>query len=820
MRELTPEEMRPAAVGGELSFETTDEVPSLEGLVGQDRAAGAIEFGLRIRSTGFNIFVSGLSGTGRTTSVLSAVRAMAETEPTPDDWCYVHNFANPDEPVAIRLPAGKAVAFRRDMETLVAELRVEIPKAFEAKMYEEVRNSIIKEFQRQKERIFEELERMAKTASFQIQQTPSGVTFVPLIEGKPLADEDIEKLTDHARMEIRKKRELLFEQLTESLRKVREAEKQTRARLADLETQVISGVIEPRFRELKEQYASFKEVLDYLDAVQRDILSNADDFQEKKEVEVLPGLRLGGKDQSLARYAVNVFVDNSSTRGAPVVHELNPTAYNLSGRIEYRPQLGAMVTDFTMIKPGALHRANGGYLIVQAVDLLRNYYAWDTLKRALRNRTILIQDINEQFRLINTPTLKPQPIPAEMKVIVIGTPLIYYLLYTYDDEFRKLFKVRADFSSFMKRDAAGVRNYASFIRRICAEERLPALDREAVGAVLEYGSRLSEHQERLTTRFIAIADLVREAAFLAMSSGGGTVREEHVRRALEAKAYRSNLIEERVRELISEGTIFIDTDGAVVGQVNGLSVSIVGDHAFGRPVRITARVYAGRSGMVNIDRETKLAGTIHNKGFLILSGYMGEKFGAGFPLVFSATICFEQSYDEIEGDSASSAELYALLSALAGVPLRQSVAVTGSVNQKGEIQPVGGVNEKIEGFFAACKAKGKVDGHGVIIPEANRKHLVLKPEVIEACRDGRFHIWTVRTIDEGLEILTGMPGGALLPDGRYPEESVNGRVMARLTALLRAYHRREAGRPKESGKRGLNRFRRKPSQRKQEKGHA
>ncbi|MCM8818091.1 MAG: AAA family ATPase [Candidatus Omnitrophica bacterium] len=770
-----------------LNFNTTEEVPPLEGIIGQERAKKALEFGLRIKSSGYNIFVSGITGSGRTTSVEQAVRKIAEKGKTPDDWCYVYNFSNPDNPNVLRFPPGKANEFKKDMESLVNELKVELPKTFESDIYEEHKNQIIKEFQNKRNELFEKIEQSAKNAGFQIKQTPSGVVFIPLIEGQPLKEEDIDKLTDEAKNEIRKKQDFLYEELNDVLRKVREFEKEAKDKLNKLERETAEFTIAPRITELKEKYKDFKDVCNYLDQVEKDMIENLDDFKEKKEIELLPGLKLPDRDSSLYRYTVNVFIDNSNTKGSPVIKETNPTAYNLSGRIEYRPQFGAMVTDFTMIKPGALHKANGGYLILQVLDVLKNYYAWETLKRALKNNEIIIEDLNEQFRLINTPTLRPQPIPFDGKVILIGHPIFYYLLYTYDEEFRKLFKVRADFSLLMDKNEEGYRNYASFISKICKEENLRHLDKYAVGKIIEYGSRIVEDREKLTTHFIEIADIIREANFWAEMDNSEIVMEKHVKKALEEKIYRSNLIEKRIEELIKEGTIMVDTDGEKVGQINGLSIISLGDYSFGKPSKITCNVYIGRSGVINIDREVKLAGKIHNKGFLILNTYFNEKYGQERSVSFSASICFEQLYEEIEGDSASSTEIYVLLSALANVPIKQGIAVTGSVNQKGEIQPVGGINEKIEGFYYTCKAKGLTGKQGVIIPERNLKHLILNDEVIEAVEKGMFHIWAVKTIDEGIEILTGIPAGEKRKDNTYPEGTINYMVSERINELTEKY---------------------------------
>jgi len=686
------------------------------------------------------------------------------------------------------------------MDNLINDLKLEIPKVFESEVYLEHKNQILKTFQNKRNTLLDQLEESAKKAGFQIKQTPSGILFIPTVEGKPLSEEEMDQLTEEAKEEIRKKQELLYEQLDEILRQIRQFEKDTKQKLSQLEKDTAKYILTPKIEELKGKYINQKQVVEYLKEVEKDIVENVDEFKEKKEVEILPGLKLPEKEPSLFKYKVNVLIDNSKTKGAPVVKETNPTCYNLCGRIEYRPQFGAMVTDFTMIKPGALHKANGGYLILQVLDVLKNYFSWETLKRALKNKQIIIEDLNEQFRLINTPTLRPEPIPLETKVILIGQPIFYYLLFHYDEDMKKLFKVKADFSTFMDRDKQGLKDYTSFISKICREEGLKHFDKSAVARIVEYGSRKVEDQTKLTTRFIEIADIIRESNFWAEIENSEIVSEKHVKKALEEKTYRSNLIEKRIEELIKEGTIMVDVDGEKVGQINGLSVITLGDYSFGKPSRITATISIGRDGVINIDREVKLAGTIHNKGFLIINNYLKEKFGQKKAITFSGSICFEQLYEEIEGDSASSTELYLLLSALSGLPIKQGIAVTGSVNQKGEVQPIGGVNEKIEGFYYTCKSIGLTGKQGVIIPEKNIKNLMLNDEVIEAVKKGKFHIYAVKTIDEGIEILTGVPAGEMKKDGTFPENTVNYLVAKKLEELTEKYKESQKEKKKQKKK--------------------
>jgi lon-related putative ATP-dependent protease len=770
-----------------LSFADTGEITPLEGIIGQERAKKALEFGLKIKSDGYNIFVTGISGTGRTTSVEQAVRKTAAEQKVPDDWCYIYNFANPDTPQTLCFPAGKAIIFHKDMDNLLKELVVDLPKAFESQIYTEHKNQIIKKLQSKRTDLFDQLEKSAKDAGFQIKKSPAGIAFIPAPEGKPLNEEDMEHLTDKAKEEIREKQEILYGHLTEILRKVRKDEKAAKEELENLDKQTARYTVQPKIEELKEKYKDLPDVLDYLKNVEKDTVENVDDFKEQKEQEVLPGLKMPEKQPPFYKYKVNVLIDNSQVKGAPVIKETNPTPYNLSGRIEYKPQFGAMITDFTMIKPGALHRANGGYLIIQSLDVLKNYFSWETLKRAIKDKEIAIEDLNEQFRLINTPTLRPQPISLKVKIILIGEPMIYYLLYSYDEDFKKLFKVKGDFSTVMDRDKKGIQDYSSFVSKICTDEKLKHFKKEAVGKLIEYGSRVAEDQKKLTTRFIEIADLIREANFWAETDNSKLVEAKHIKKALEEKVYRSNLLEKRIGDLIQEGTIMVDTDGEKIGQINGLSYLKSGDYAFGKPTKITAKVYIGKNGMVNIDREVKLAGTIHNKGFMILNGYLGQKYANNAPLVFSASVCFEQLYEEIEGDSASSTELYVLLSSLADMPIKQNIAVTGSVNQNGEVQPVGGINEKIEGFYYTCKSKRLTGKQGVIIPEKNIKHLLLNDEIRKEIKKGNFHVWSVKTIDEGIEILTGKPAGKIKKDGTYPKGTVNYKVAKKLKELTEKF---------------------------------
>jgi len=774
--ELRADQLRRRMDPQELPFSTTEEVAPLVGTVGQDRAVNALEFGLQIRTQGYNIFASGATGTGKNTTVKSYVEKYAALDPVPGDWCYVYNFSDPYRPEAINLPAGQGSQLSKDMDELVEACKREIPRAFESENYEQRKGEILRDLQARREELSNELQEHAREQGLAIEATPVGIVTVPVLEGKPLSREEFEALPEDVKKEIKERSDRLQEEIRQALAKARKIEKEFNERIRQLDKEVALFAVGHLLDDLREKYHLFGEVTGYLAKVREDIIEHIDEFrggEKEKEAVVIPGLDHVPKDSIFDRYRVNVLVNNKDTRGAPVVVENNPTYYNLIGRIDYRARLGAIFTDFNMIKPGALHRANGGYLIVQARDVLTSPLAWDILKRTIRSGQITLENIGEQYSAFPSASLKPEPIPLNVKVIMVGSPFIYHLLYQLDEDFRKLFKVKADFDVEMYWTDEHVEKYAAFISAQVRNEGLKHFDRTAVAKVIEYGSRLLEDQKRLSTRFLEISDIVSEAAFWASKDGAQNVTAKHVQEAIDQKVYRSNLIEEKIQDLIAEGTLMVDVDGMVDAQVNGLSVQSIGDYYFGRPARITARTYMGNGGVVNIERETKMSGRIHSKGFLILVHYLTGKYGQDKPLALSGSITFEQLYDEVEGDSASSTELYALLSSLSGLPLKQSIAVTGSVNQKGEIQPVGGVTRKVEGFFDVCKIKGLTGDQGVIIPRANVDNLMLKEEVVNAVAEGKFHLWAIETIDQGIELLTGVPAGQRRPDGTYPKGTVN-----------------------------------------------
>ncbi len=770
------------------TFETTEELPTLEGTIGQERALSAIDFGLNLDSSGFNIFLLGENGTGRMSTIKTVLEKQSLKMPVPSDWCYVYNFKDPDTPLAISLQAGMAAVFQKDMDELIKTLRVEIPKVFESKEYEKQRSRLIEEFQKKQRDLFSSLEDEAQSKGFSIRKTVSGLLIVPVKKtGEPLTEEEFESLDLNTRKKIEEIGKALQEKLDDVARAVREGEKLLKELLSRLEREAALSAVGHLIEDLKKKYSDNTKLVNYLDNVKEDILEHLDDFKTTEEQPPpLPFMKLPKSEPTFTRYTVNVLVNNRDCKGAPCIFESNPTYYNLFGRIEHKFQYGIAVTDFSMIKAGSLHRANGGYIVIDALDLLRNIFAYDALKRAIRNKEIKIEDVWEQYRLISTTTLKPEAIPLNVKVILIGSPYLYYLLYNLDEEYRELFKVKADFDSRMPRTEENIKKYALFIAAISKEENLLPFDKSGVARIVEFGSRLAEHQDKLSSKFSEIADLVRESTYWAKKANKKIVTAEHVERALNEKIYRSNRIEERLQELMAEGTLIVDTSGEKIGQINGLAVIDLGDYSFGKPSRITARTYAGKAGVVNIERETKMSGRIHEKAILILTNYLGSKYAIKKPISLSASITFEQLYDMVEGDSATCAEFYALISSISGVPLKQTIAVTGSMDQNGLVQPIGGVNEKIEGFFALCKLRGLDGTHGVIIPRKNVKNLMLKKDVIEAVKEGRFFIYPIERVEEGLEILMGMPAGELREDGTYSEGTVNHLVMKRLTEISEA----------------------------------
>jgi lon-related putative ATP-dependent protease len=797
LNELPPEKLRLICDAGFIACKTTEELIPLKEIIGQERAVRALKFGIGIRDHGFNIYVAGWPGTGRTTAVKNFVEEIARVEPVPPDWCYVNNFANPYEPKAIQLPAGKGKEFQKEVKNLIENIRSALPKAFESEDYARKRETTIKSLENQRKQLIDKLNARAQEEGFVIQTTPIGLLMIPVIKGKPVSEEELITLPQKTKDEIQEKHERLEAELRNTMRQFMDMERRIHEELKKLNRDVALYAIGHFVDDLVEKYKDAAEVVAYLREVQNDILDNLAQFIKGNEPEPQTPFPLPWmKEEPFKKYEVNVVVDNSNLKGAPVVIEANPTYQNLIGRTEKEAQFGALITDFTMIRGGALHKANQGYLIVRVEELLRNPFSYEALKRALRDKRILIEEPEERYGFISVKSLKPQPIPLNVKIIIIGDPYVYQLLFTMDMEFNELFKVKAEFDTTMARTDENVTQYGAFVCALCHKENLKHLDGTALAKIVEHSSRQADDQQKLSTRFAEVADIIREANFYALQDNSKNIAGEHIMKAIEEKIYRSKLVQEKIQEMITRGIILIGTEDEVVGQVNGLSVSGLGDFEFGTPSRVTASLGLGREGVVDIEREAKMGGPIHTKGVLILSGFLNDKYAKDKPLSLSTRLVFEQSYGGVEGDSASSTELYAILSALSGLPIKQSIAVTGSVNQKGEVQAIGGVNEKIEGFFEVCKAKGLTGKQGVMIPESNVQNLMLKEDVVNAVKEGKFHLYSARTIDEGIEILTGVKAGERRKDGTFEEGTVSYRVDLRLKEMaekLRSFIAAEAG---------------------------
>jgi len=770
---------------GVLGCRDSRKAKPLTGILGQKRALKALEFGLRIRNKGFNIYVAGHTGSGRKTALRRFLQELAVHQPTPPDWCYVNNFKDAYLPHALSMPAGMAREFSRDVEAFVAAARKEIVKVFESEQYANRRNNTIKKFQEMRDELSNRIGENARRKGLLIQATPMGLMAIPMVDNKPITEEEFRMLDAKTRETFVRKQGRLQEQLKKAGRQIAALEKKTGEMILNLDRDVASYTLGNLLDDLLEKYRRQPGIISYLKEMRDDMVDNLALFRgddQKKEGQGESPFVIDG-ELRFKRYKVNVLVDNTGLKGAPIVTELNPTYNNLFGRIEKEAQFGALITDFTMIRPGSMHRANGGFLILPVEEVLLNPFSYEGLKRAIRNQEVCIEEAGERLGFMTTRSLMPEPVPWDIKVILTGSPYLYFRLFELDEDFQDLFKVKADFDTVMDRTDENIRNYASFLCNLCEEENLLHFDGKAMTRVVEHSCRLASDQEKLSTRFGEIANVIREASFYASRDKVPLVNEGHVKRAIDERFHRSSLLMDKVNEMIRQGSIMIDVSGEKVGQVNGLSVIDLGDIMFGRPSRITASIEPGRDGLIDIEREARLGGPIHTKGVMILSGYLAQTYAQDKPLSLSARLVFEQSYSGVEGDSASSTELYALLSALSGKPIRQGIAVTGSVNQKGEVQAIGGVNEKIEGFFEVCRVMGLTGSQGVIIPESNVRNLMLKDEIIDAVEKGRFHIWSVRSVDEGIEILTGAKAGKKLKSGVFEKNTIHHLVDGRIASL-------------------------------------
>jgi lon-related putative ATP-dependent protease len=788
-KSLRPEEIYSRCDPNQFTFETTAELEDLKEIIGQPRAMDAIKFGVRIRSEGYNLFALGSSAIAKHSVVRHYLKEQAASEPTPDDICYVNNFKQQNRPRLLRLPPGNGAVLRHDIEELVEELSSAIPAVFESEEYATRKQRIEKDFKRRREVAFEQMRKTAETDGVAMMRTPEGIIFAPIVSGEIISPEDYQKLPKEDQEKIENRVLKLQEELQTLVRQIALWERETRERLKELSREFTNLAVGHLIDELRKKNEKLPEVIDLLDSIEQDVLENTSAFTntetteepEESDIETYPKAR----PPFLNRYRVNVLVDNSKTEGAPVIYEGNPTYQSLVGEIEHISYMGSLVTNFNLIKPGALHRANGGYLMLDAHKVLSNPYAWEGLKRAIRSSEIKIESLGQIFSLTSTVSLEPEPVHLNVKVILLGEQLLYYLLCQLDKEFGELFKVTVDFNDRMDRNLENNLLYAKLIGSLAKKEGLRAFDRGAVARLIEESARIAGDSEKLSAHMKTITDLLREADYWAGEEGHSVINREHVQRAIDEQTHRSDRMRDLVQEEIVRGTILIDTEGEKVGQINGLSVIEMGSFSFGRPTRITARARLGKGEVIDIEREVEMSGPIHSKGILILSSFLGARYTSDQPLSLSASLVFEQSYSGVEGDSASSAELYALLSALAETPIKQSLAVTGSVNQYGQVQAIGGVNEKIEGFFDLCRSRGLTGNQGVLIPASNVKHLMLRHDVVVAVAAGLFHIYPVETIDQGIGLLTGIEAGEQDESGGFPKGCINHKVEARLAALTR-----------------------------------
>jgi lon-related putative ATP-dependent protease len=806
-KELAPRELYHQCDPEQFSFETTEQIEGVEKPLGQPRAMEALDFGIGIETEGYNIFAMGIAGTGRHYLVRYFLEERAQKRDVPPDVCYVNNFEEDHQPWLLRLPSGRGRELASDMSNLIQEVRNAVKAAFENEEYQNRRQGITHEVQESQQKSLEEVQSKAKEKNLTILRTPAGFAVAPVRDGDVLPPEEFQNLPEEERQQIEKDVQEIQQEMQRFMQKAPKMEREVREKLEDLNREVAQYAIDPLIDELRQKFHN-EEVNNYLDAVQQDMVDNVEKLgpQEGGQQEGLRQLLGGGsggpsqaqlQEAWLRRYQVNVLTHHADDKGAPVVYEDNPTYMNLIGRVEHLAQMGALVTDFTMIRPGALHRANGGYLVLDALKVLQNPFAWESLKRAIKSQQIKMESLSQMYSLISTVSLQPEPMPLDVKVVLIGDPYVYHVVRNYDPEFASLFKVTADFALSLDRTPQTQEDFGRLIGTVAHKEKLLPFDRKGVARVIEESARLIGDGEKLSIHMQRITDLLRESDYWARHNGNGVVSAPDVQRAIDAWVFRSDRIREQIQKEIKRGTILLDTEGSQIGQVNGLSVMMLSDFAFGRPSLITARLRLGKGEVVDIEREVEMGGPIHSKGVLILSGFLGSRYAYDRPLSLSASLVFEQSYGPIEGDSASLAELLALLSAIAEIPVKQTIAITGSINQHGKVQPIGGVNEKIEGFFDTCNARGLNGEQGVIIPISNVKHLMLRPDVVEAVQQGKFHVWPVETVDQGLEILTDMAAGQRDKEGNYPADSVNGRILAKLAEL--AEKRAQFGKQVERG---------------------
>ncbi len=762
-------------------FDTTADLDSIQDGIGQDRGIKALEFGLQVDVKGYNLYIEGPSGVGKTLYTKNYLNKLAAKKKVPSDWCYIYNFENPNQPIAVELPAGQGKEFKEAMDGFIKEIRKDIRKTFNNDDFEKEKALIKQEFEEKRSALLDKLNQDASKHNFQVKTAQNGIYMMPIVNGKVIEEEEFEKLADEIKQEYEEKSLIVQEQIMNAISQIKEIERQADKKISEWQSNVALLTVNVHINYLKSKYKRNKKINHFLNDVKQDVLKNIPTFLEDPEKQQAnqpnPAMR---KPDPCLNYRVNLFIDNSNREGAPVIMDSNYSYNNIFGAIEYENYYGSLKTDHTMLKPGLMQQANGGYIIFQAKDLLANGSCYEALKKALRIKELGIENVAEQRSSMVLISLKPEPIPLNLKVILIGNSTIYQTLLSMDSDFRKLFKIKVEFEETAEASNENLNKLAQIIHGFCEHQELPQLDKSAMARLVEYSSKLAGSHSKVSTRFDDLMQVVGEAATWAKLSRSKVVSEKHILKALEERVERVKKYDERYLEMIKENTLLIDTSGFKVGQLNGLTVMSVGDYTFGKPAKITVNTYTGKNGIVNIEREVEISGPSHSKGVLILTGYLGEMFAQDMPLCLTASICFEQLYNGVDGDSASSTELYGLLSSLSGIPINQSIAVTGSVNQKGQIQPIGGVNEKIEGYFQVCKVRGLDGSHGVMIPVQNIDNLQLSDEIIQAVKDKKFHIYAVSTIEEGIEVLTGVPAGKKDKDGHFPAGTVNRLVYEKL----------------------------------------
>ena len=776
--ELMPKDLKDICNTSIFKFETTKEIEDVTDLIyGQERALNALEFGIDIDVKGYNLYIEGSAGIGKTMYTKKFLEDRASKNKVPNDWCYIYNFENPNEPVAVSFPAGQGKVFKETMEDFVKDIRRDIKKTFNNDDFEKEKQIIKQEFENKRELLLEKLNKRTMVQGFQVKSTANGVYMMPVLDGRTLQEDEFDALDESIKREFEERSNLVQEQIFQALAEIKAIERESEKKIEEWQSNIALMTINVHVNSIKANYKRNKKIGTYLDGIKKDILKNISVFlapeEDKNAPQLPPHIQRPEVKEPWLNYRVNLLVDNSKQEGAPVIMDNNYSYNNIFGGLEYENQYGALKTDFTMIKPGLLHQANGGYIVFQIKDLLQNPACYESLKKAIKIKQAVIENSAEQRTGMILVSIKPEPIPLHVKVILIGNSNIYHTLLSMDYDFRKLFKVKVEFEEDAPKSAENIDRLSRFVKSFCMQENLLDLDRGAMAKLVEYTSKLSGDKEKLSTQFSEIGEIVGEASQWAKIDKSKVITKEYIEKALAQRIERIKKYDTRYLQMIKEEALLIDTKGFVTGQINGLTVVTIGDYSFGKPARITASTYMGRQGVVNIEREIEMSGPSHSKGVYILTGYLGEQFAQENALALTANVCFEQLYGGVDGDSASSTELYAILSSLSGIPINQSIAVTGSVNQKGEIQPIGGVNEKVEGFYQICKMQGFNGLQGAIIPYQNVRNLHLSDEVIEAVKKGKFHIYAVKTIDEGIEILTGVPAGKKDKNGKFPLGTIN-----------------------------------------------